>query len=111
MKSFIKQFVAIIKGDDAEVLAQKTYRQASSALKSQISSLEGDTINFEDKVTEAEEALAMARLNNGVKITDRDQYVQNLVNAKNRLSDAQDDLQEHVDLINFLKQEFELLEA
>jgi hypothetical protein len=39
VKSFIKQFAAILSGDSAEATAQKTYRQASSGLKTQIAKL------------------------------------------------------------------------
>lgn len=71
VKSFINQFVAAVKGDDVEATAEKAYRQANSALKSQISSLEGDTINLEEKVNDAKEKLASAGINDGNLIADR----------------------------------------
>ena len=111
MNSFVKSFVAIITGDDAEAKAQKAYRQALSGLKSQISSLEGDTVNFEDKLEEAKEAQANARVNNGLPITDRDKYVENLFEAKNSVTEAEQDLEEHKARIQFLKDELESLEA
>ena len=48
-KSFVKEVVAILKGDDAEATAQKILRQADSAFKTQIASLTGDTIALEDR--------------------------------------------------------------
>ena len=42
LNSFAKQFVAIIKGDDAEAKAAKVWRQAESAFKVQIAALGGD---------------------------------------------------------------------
>ena len=36
VSSFVKEVIAIIKGDDAEVTAQKIFRQADSAFKAQI---------------------------------------------------------------------------
>ena len=111
MNSFVKSFVAIITGDDAEAKAQKAYRQALSGLKSQISSLEGDTVNFEDRLEEAKEAQAKARVNNGEPITDRDQYVENLFDAKNDLTEAEQELEEHKARIDFLKEELNTLET
>jgi hypothetical protein len=110
MNSFVKSFVAIIKGDDAEVKAQKAYRQAVSGLKSQINSLEGDTVNYEDKLQDAKEAQAVARVNNGEPITNRDHYVKTLINAKNGVTDAEEALEVHIAKIEFLKEELEILE-
>ena len=59
MKSFVKEVVAIISGDNAEATGQKILRQADSALKTQIASLNGDTISLEDKVEDAKEALRL----------------------------------------------------
>ena len=55
MNSFVKQFVAAVKGDDVEVQAQKAWRSAESALKVQIAAREGDTISLEDAVNQAKE--------------------------------------------------------
>jgi len=111
MNSFVKSFVAIIKGDDAEVKAQKAYRQAVSGLKSQINSLEGDTISFEDRVTDAQEYQSKMRVNNGQPIDNRDTYVKNLINAKNNVTEAEEALATHKAKIDFLKGELEALEA
>lgn len=108
--SFIKQFVALLNGDNGEVKAQKQWRQAQSGLKSQISSLEGDTVNFEDKVTEATENQEKARVNFGSDITNREQYVKNLIDAKNKVVDAEEALEKHRQKIQFLKEELELLQ-
>jgi chromosome segregation ATPase len=110
MNSFVKSFVAIIKGDDAEVKAQKAYRQAVSGLKSQINSLEGDTVNYEDKLQDALETQLSSRVNNGQKIENRDQYVKNLISAKNRVTEAEEALESHKAKVNFLKDELASLE-
>lgn len=111
VKSFVKSFVASIQGDDASVKAEKAFRQAQSALKSQISSLEGDTINLEDAVESAKEAQASARINGGSPISDRNNYVSGLINAKNKVVLAEKGLKEHNEKISFLKDELKALET
>ena len=109
MNSFVKQFVAKVKGDDVEVQAEKVWRQANSALKSNISTLEGDLIDKEDKVSIAQEQLNNARINNGQEITNRSQYISNLISAKEALKDAQKKLDAHNATIAFLNEEWENL--
>ena len=111
LNSFAKQFVAIIKGDDAEAKAAKVWRQAESAFKVQIAALGGDLIRKEDSVTQCEEALAKALVNNGNEITDRDKYISNLISAKEKLKAAEKQLQAHKDTIAFLEQQYALLKA
>lgn len=107
MKSFVKQFVAIIEGDNTAAQAQNAYRQADAALTSQISSLEGDTVDKEQAVEEAKEKQKSARVNGGQKIENRPQYVANLLSAKNRVTEAEEALEVHLKKIAFLKAEKE----
>lgn len=109
VKSFIKEFVAVIKGDEAEALAQKALRQADSALQTQIASLTGDIIGLEDAVTTAKEEQALTRVNKGQSITNRDNYVRNLLDAKNKVTLAEDALKNHKEKIEFLKNELSSL--
>ena len=110
-KSFVKEVIAILSGDNAEATGQKILRQADSAFKTQIASLTGDTIAFEDNVEEAKEALRLSRLNNGKLITDRSSYISNLLRAKNNVIDAEEALEAHVTKLDFLKEQASLLEA
>jgi hypothetical protein len=107
LTTFVKEFLAIIKGDDAEAKAQKAYRSAMSALKTQISSLEGDTIKFEDDVEEAKSKFNLAKVNSGEPIVDRNKYVQNLLVAKRQLIDAEEALENHLEKIEVLRSTFE----
>ena len=111
MKSFVKQVVAVLKGDDAEVTGQKILRGADSALKTQIASLNGDTISLEDNVETAKETLTLARINGGNIISDRNMYVANLLEAKNKLTDAEEALEFHLKKLAFLESEFELINS
>jgi hypothetical protein len=110
-KSFVKEVIAILKGDDAEATGQKILRQADSAFKTQIASLTGDTISLEDAVEEAKEALRLARLNHGQLISNRNSYISSLLTANNRLVEAEEALEAHTAKLAFLKEQAELLEA
>ena len=111
LNSFAKQFVAIIKGDDAEAKAAKVWRQAESAFKVQIAALGGDLIRKEDAVIQAEEKLAKALVNGGNEISDRDHYIANLISAKESLKSAQKQLTAHKDTIAFLEEQYAILKA
>jgi hypothetical protein len=106
-KSFINQFVAFVKGDDAEVQAAKTLRGAESALKSIIASLEGDTIGLEDKLQDAKDNASNRLINNGQTISDKHSYVVNLINAENDIKMAEENLEAHLQKITFLKSKLE----
>lgn len=110
MKSFVKQFIAIVNGDDAEALGQKTLRQADSAFNSHIPSLEGDKIDLETEVEKAKEKLDLARVNNGKAISDRRLYISNLIEAQNGVVAAQEALEAHTAKIEFLKAQQALLD-
>ena len=110
VKSFVKEFVAKVKGEDAEALGQKVLRHADSALKRQISSLDGDTITLEDNLEVAKENQKLALINNGQNLTDRDLYVRNLLKAKNNVTDAEEALKLHEETIAFLKSQLAALD-
>lgn len=105
VKSFVKQFVAVVTGDDNAAKAQKALRQADSALKTQIASLTGDIITLEDAVTTAKENQTLARVNKGNPITDRTNYVEGLLASKNKVTLAEEALKTHKDKIAFLEGE------
>lgn len=111
IKSFVKQFTAIVTGDSATAQAEKALRQADSALKTHIAILVGDTISKEDAVSGAEEQLALATVNNGRPITNRDGYVQTLLDCKNNLTNAQEALKKHNAKIDFLTAQQDGLDA
>lgn len=106
LNSFAVQFAAAIKGDNVEVLAQKAWRNAESALKVQIANLEGDVIRKEDAVEEAKEKLNSARINDGKPITNRTNYISALIDAKSSLEDSEYALEAHLKTTNFLKEEY-----
>lgn len=109
-KSFVKEIVALLKGDDAEATGQKVLRQADSAFKTQIASLTGDTIALEDRLEDAKENLRLTRLNHGLQITDRNSYIRSLLDAKNLLTSTEEALELHNAKLDFLREQAALLE-
>ena len=93
IKSFVKEFTAVVKGDDTEALGQKVFRQADSKLNSQIAQLRGDLISKEDALEEAKDNLRLARVNNGKLITNDSRYVENLMIAQNDIFKAEEALE------------------
>ena len=111
LNSFVKQFAAILTGDNNEAKALKVWRQCESAFKVQIAALGGDLIRKEDSVSQAEEKLAKALVNGGNEINDRDQYITNLISAKEGLKHAEKQLAAHKETIAFLEEQYALLKA
>lgn len=111
MKSFVKEFIAVVVGDDATAKGEKVFRQASSALNTQIASLKGDLISKEDALEEAKDAQKLARVNKGNFITDRNDYVAQLLSAKNTVTQAEEALELHKKKIAFLESELASLNA
>lgn len=109
VKSFINSFVALVSGETDTVVAEKVWRQAESALASQIPALKGDLVALEDKVEEAKEFLAKARLNHGKLIERREGYVEGLLIAKNAVIIAEENLADHKEKIAFLESELKNL--
>lgn len=111
VKSFIKQTVAIIKGDDAAALAEKNYRLANAAFEAETAKLKGDTVDLEQSLQDARETLTSKRLNEGVLIKDRSAYLYALLNAQNGVTIAEEKLTMHQAKVDFFKEQSILLNA
>lgn len=107
--SFVKQFVALIKGDDDEALAQKVFRQADAALNTHIAILKGELINKEESLETAKENQIKALLNNGKQISDRDSYVEGILAAENAVIQAEKALKAHQDKLALLESKSALI--
>jgi hypothetical protein len=106
---FVREFVARVTGDDTKATALKSLRSANSALDVHISNMTGDLIVLEDAVEEAKENLVKARINNVEVVKDRARYINNLIRAKKDLQEAEEELADHIETLNFLKEEKEFL--
>jgi len=112
MKSFVKQFVALVKGDDATVVAEKNYRKAKAALETQLAIAKGDLVTYETELEDAQETVANALVNNGENIgSDSEGYVGRLLNAEEAVSEAEDNLESHKLLIKFFEDKLNELDS
>lgn len=107
MKSFVKQFVALLSGDDDTVQAQNTFRRAEAGLKTQIHIKEGNLVDFEEALEQAKIKAKEALVNFGMPITDKTNYVSDLVAHQNKVDEAEENLEAEKDLIKFLKEKLE----
>lgn len=113
MESYIAEAVALIKGDDAAVLATKNWRKSVSAFKVQLAAMEGSLISKEDKLETAQEILKKALYNNGNLIGDNegDLFIQHLIDAQNLVEKAEKELAAHKKTMEFLQAQYDLLKA
>lgn len=92
LSKFVQATIAFITGDTDTAIALKNERQSKSAIKGQISALEGALINAETKVEVAEEALEKA-IHPTTLITCHSTYYKNVIKAQEALDDANEELQ------------------
>lgn len=108
---FVKEFIAIISGDDNKATAFKAWRQSESALKVRIAYMEGETLAKEDAVEAAENAAKKALVNNGQLVEDKNLYTIELVKADTKLKEAKQDLKKHLETLEFFKAKLQELQA
>jgi len=101
VKSFVKQAIAALTGDKSEVIAQKIYRASKSAISSQVSLLDGSLMDLEDALEEAKANVQLTLINKGQKIEDKTQYLTNLMDAHNKVLQAEERLEAHEAKIDF----------
>lgn len=106
---FIQSVIAFIKGDDDQQVALKIQNHGSKGLAAQIAAQQAVTCDFEEEVENAKLALVKARANNGEVITNRDTYVQNLINAQSKIEQAQENLDSHIETIKFLQEQLNII--
>ena len=89
---FVKETVARLKGDDAEVLAIKNQRKADSAINGQLAALKAKLVDDESAVEDGEELLNNAIYPN-TAITDNQAYVRGISKAHEALEEAKETLE------------------
>lgn len=92
IKSYVKQVLAQLTGDQAAATAERNYRMSKAALKGQIASLQCDEVRQENVVSQKEENLLRATYP-ATPINDMEQYVKGVRYAQIALDDAKKDLE------------------
>jgi len=104
---FVALALAIIKGDDAEATAIKIQKKAISVLTAQIAAKECHTLTLEENLESNEHELATARVNGGNLIKDNTSYITILLTRRNSVSLSKEVLNNHLEEIEFLRDELE----
>jgi hypothetical protein len=106
---FIQLVIAAVKGDDAAAVGIKIQKTAMAQIRAQIAAKNAHTLTLEDNLEVAKEALANARINNGVLISDSVEYIKKLLVANKKISQAEDDIKNHEKEILFLTEQLALI--
>lgn len=91
-KLFVKEVVARLKGDDAEVKASKIARKALTSVESQIAALRSKEVDLESAVEDKQEALKAAKYPTE-QITDGQTYIRSIKNAQDSLDKSVEELE------------------
>lgn len=102
VSNFVSIVLAKLTGDKAAEIAARNEKKARAALKGQISSLESEQVNLEEKVEDCKEAL-----NNAIyctePITSSETYIEGIANAQENLDNAELALEENQFSIEYYK--------
>lgn len=100
---FVQQFVAFVKGDDAELTAIKVKKNALIALKSKISALDGTIFDKQNEIEDQKEKCEQAIINYGDSDFNRVKYCENLVKENTKLDVLKEELEGIVKAQEFFK--------
>lgn len=101
---FVSEIVAVVKGSDAQQIGEKIQKQMSNGLNAQIALKEAATFDLEEAVERAEEQVKLSLMNNGKDVTDREATIQSYLNAQVALRNAKTALENHLQVIEWLKE-------
>ena len=102
IKSYVKEALARIQGDNAEALAQRNYRFVTSALELKISEEKHASNKLKREVEKAKEELETVKYPK-VEITSEDSYLRNLKDAQNSVTLAESAVTQNEENVKFLQ--------
>ena len=106
---FKEGFKVLLKEPSDDVIAEKCWTKIDSAFVSKLAILNSDKFEEQIKVDELKEKLNKAKFNNGEEVTKREAYLNKLINLKNELTIAENNLTELTATIDFLTEVYEEL--
>lgn len=109
MSKFEEKFKSVVNADKSEIGAKKSWNIVNSAFVAKLALLNSELTELQFVKAEAEEKLESAKINSGENILNRDSYLINLVNCKNKLTDIENQITELEETIKFLTETYEEL--
>lgn len=103
--NFIKRVIAEVNGDEAEVIALKNSVKAETAIKSYIANLRNDIVDSNIDLTEANEEYDRKLYPSEVIGKGQQaykQYVEDIMNAADKIDDIKEDIESYENTIIFL---------
>ena len=91
--NMLERFIAICKGDEPTLKADKFRKQAYSHLNTQVALLKHELLKRTTAVEDAEEALDLALHNNGELISESSNYCEKLIEAQKKVEKAELDVE------------------
>ncbi len=111
IKNSLKLFIAIMKGDDAEVAGLKVISKAESIFTAELSQLDYKKHELVDNLEKAEEHATKALVNFGKPDVDRETYLAAIYSADNAITTAKEEIAEHERLVKLIKAKIKELQA
>lgn len=108
MNSYLRETIALFKGDTDKVLAEKNYRVATSALDIQIAGCKAELLKREGQLDSAKDALKAAKFPTE-RISDTTKYLNTIRIAQDEVDTCEDGMKEIEESIQYwesLKEEF-----
>ena len=109
MSKFTEKIKAYLEEQQEAREISKSWNVANAAFKSKLAIYESEMMNHEFEVESAQEKLKSAEVNGGKPIRNRDEYIDQLLNAKDALAEAENKREELSKTIEFLKETYETL--
>lgn len=109
IKSYVKLVLAQLTGDQNTIVAERNYLTAKATIKGQVAALEAERVKLENAVDDATETLHKAKYPT-TKITNGEEYLDNIQNAQASLSHYQGQLDDNTHSIEYftkLQEEFD----
>lgn len=107
---FIKQVIALLKGEKDEVIAIKIQKKVAATFKTEIAASKAKLLELEDSLEEAKEVYQKAFVNNGELSFDKDSYLNILIDARNKVVDAEEAIAAKKDIITFFEEQLKEVE-
>lgn len=102
VSTFMSIVLAKLTGDKAAEIAARNEKKARAALKGQISSLESEQVNLEEKVEDCKEALENA-IYRTEPINSSEAYINGIADAQEDLDEAEEALEDNKNSIEYYK--------